>query len=312
LAKFDKPAFKRSLAGNFPVGLLVWWFFKGRNPRLLAHAVLKASSLKPVGLNAKIRYRMANDRRSILKLCANKWTAREIVMSKVGPKYLPGLHQVLTSAYEVDWELLPEAFVAKAAWRSGGTFICLPIAAWGSPSRLDPEVPRLVGSRNALSRQDFVDFFGRLGSDYSWEPGRFPEWAYAGGSEKIMIEEFINDGSDQLPKDYKFFCFEGVPRFIQVDFPLKPLRDIYSVEWQKIPVNISYPNSPWKLDQPLNFPEMLRLARIMSLGLDFLRVDMYNVNGRIFIGELTCYPEGGVGQIKPRSYDKIWGEYWTI
>lgn len=268
--------------------------------------------MRPKGLNSKIRFRMAYDRREHLRIFASKIESKKFIAQRVGVAYLPTLYQVCQNPRDIAWKSLPDSFVAKASWRSGGTVICLPSNSFDGKVRFDSQFPRLITSKNNMTQEQLTSFFMKLDFDYLWQPGRFPEWAYGGAPRFVLIEEFLGNREGRIPRDYKFFCFSGKVNFIQVDFPLEPFRDIYTRDWVKLPVRITYKNSQSKLTPPANLPKMLHLAEILSQGWDFLRVDMYNVDGRIVAGELTCYPEGGTGKIRPRSFDRRWGELWDV
>ena len=129
---------------------------------------------------------------------------------------------------------------------------------------------------------------------------------------RIIAEEYIEpEGSGDL-RDYKFFCFNGKVMLIQVDFDRfsEHKRNIYDTKWNYIPAFIHYPTHPEiKISCPENLDEMILIAEKLSHKIPFLRVDLYNVNGHIYFGELTFYHGSGFEIITPESFEYQLGEY---
>jgi hypothetical protein len=136
-------------------------------------------------------------------------------------------------------------------------------------------------------------------------------WAYKNITPAIMVEEFLEENGN-VPLDYKFFCFSGRAEFIQMNF------DRFGDAWEKTLDREFMPLDLWQgtrqyegeISRPNNFAKMIRVAETLSEGLDFIRVDMYNVRDRLYVGELSCYPGGGRIRFIPRKYDFILGEKW--
>lgn len=128
----------------------------------------------------------------------------------------------------------------------------------------------------------------------------------------------INDGvlkitKEEELKDYKFFCFNGRVEFFKIDFDrfIGHKANYYDRDMNLLPFGeAAYPPSPSKqLEMPQNFDQMIALAEKLSKGLPFLRVDFYNINGKIFFGELTFFPAGGMGKFEPEEWDYKLGNW---
>ena len=131
---------------------------------------------------------------------------------------------------------------------------------------------------------------------------------------KIIVEEFLSKDGKTPPSDYKFFCFDGIPKFIQVDSDRyrRHTRDLYDVSWNRVPAKLRYPTTPdgdipRASPRPAALEEMLDIATRLSRAFSFVRVDMYVTAGGVKVGELTHCPEGANGRISPFSAETVLG-----
>lgn len=136
-------------------------------------------------------------------------------------------------------------------------------------------------------------------------------WAYKNIKPSILIESFIGDDG-QVPTDYKFFCFSGRAEFLQMNFDRfgNPFEKTLDRDFKPLDLWTGEKQYRDKISRPDNYHEMISLAETISDNLPFIRVDLYNIKGRIFFGELTCYPGGGMVEWKPREYDYLFGKKW--
>lgn len=242
---------------------------------------------KPKSFYEKIQWLKLHDRREKYHMMADKYGVRNYVEDKVGSKYLIPLIGHWNAIEEVDEALLPEKFVIKCTHDSQSVRIC------NDKDDFDfDEIKR--------------DFSKALTIDYS-KYGR--EWAYSGIVPSIIAEELLTDQSGVELKDYKFFCFNGEPKVIQVDYNrfTGHKRRMFSPDWKQLDVKITYPDDPnVVLEKPDKLDEMLEICRKLSADMYFLRVDLY-FNGEIYVGELTFYPGGGFEPIEPYEVDLEWG-----
>ena len=146
------------------------------------------------------------------------------------------------------------------------------------------------------------------------------EWPYKDVPKRIIAEKFMapEKSPDSVLKssellDFKFFCFNGKVRFFKVDFGrfVEHHANYYSPEGELLEFGEKgiEPDSNYPIELPDNLKEMISLAERLSKNKPFLRVDFYNVNGKIFFGELTFYPASGMGKWTTEEADMKIGDY---
>lgn len=244
----------------------------------------------PTTFSEKITYKKLFNRDPLLTRLADKFSVREYVAERVGNAYLPELLFVTDCPAAINFTLLPNSFVIKATHGSGWDIIIK-----------DKANVDTLAIRQQLSqwlRENYY-YFGR-------------EWCYKNIQPQIIIEEFLSDESGSIPYDYKFFCFNGTAKIIQVDVDRfeNHKRNLYDTNWEKLNIKLMYQNFEFPLPAPNNLTEMIFIAEKLSAGLDFVRVDLYNIGGTIYFGELTHYPGNGFERFEPKEYDKFLGTYW--
>lgn len=247
----------------------------------------------PHNFTEKMLARLLFDRSPRLTFFADKVTVREHVRDRLGgTEHLTTLYAVIDEPSEIRHLELPAQFVMKPNHLSGAVKIV------NNGATVDgAELEALAAS-----------WFRR---NYFHEHG---EWAYRNIKPRVMFEELLHpDGG--TPVDYKFHCFDGEPRFLSLisgRFGARQTLDIYDMDFHPVPTRFEdLPLSePQVTVPPPNFAQMLDIARKLSAGVGYVRVDLYNILGRIVFGELTNYPGGGRLKFKPRMWDRIWGDYW--
>jgi len=247
----------------------------------------------PQTFNEKIAYKILFDRRPLLTLVADKIRVRDYVKQRVGDACLTRLYQTCRTPQEIDWSALPRRFIVKASHGSGMTAIV------HDKEEVD---------RGAL----FRTLEGWLHTNYYYACRR--EWAYRDITPTLMLEELLTDKRGHVPVDFKFFVFDGRATYLQIDLDRfsQHTRTLYNRDLQRLDVKFHYPTYEGQFDFPANIAEMFELASRLASGFDFIRVDLYNVAGRIFFGELTNYPEEGRGVFDPPEYDAIFGAQWRL
>jgi hypothetical protein len=217
----------------------------------------------------------------------DKYEVRKFIAEKIGDKYLVPLLGLYNNADKIDFATLPQSFVIKTTHGSGWNIIV--------PDKSKLDIQSAKSMLNKWANLSFYDVFH--------EP------IYRPIKGRLVIEQFLNEASGDL-KDYKFFCFNGVPEFVQVDSErfIQHKRDLYTLNWNKIAVKYGYANLPREADRPEKLDEMIFLARQLSDGFPFVRVDLYFTNGNIYFGEMTFTPENGMVPFTPTQYDYELGE----
>jgi hypothetical protein len=270
----------------------------------------------PLTFNDKVRRKMAYDRRPILRTFQDRVEVRDYVERTVGAEYLTELLAVARDPARIAWDGLPEEYVAKVNHACKGMVL---VDRTADPGRLLPEATpddweRLrIHPRNADPARLVPVFRGWLGREYS-----DAEWAYRDLDRRVLVEELLRDSRMGPPLDYKFYVFNGRCRAILVDswsdtdldgFQITAL-DLFSPEWEHLPVKVLVPKAVVPPARPPRLAEMVALAEALAAPVDMLRVDLYAVDDRIVVGELTSYPGGGHHYFDPPAYDYVWGAYW--
>ena len=245
---------------------------------------------QPRTFNEKVQWRKLYDRRPIYQLLSDKVAARDYVAARVGPECLVPTLGVFEKPEDIPWTELPTPYVIKAAHGCGWNLFVF------DPAEADP--PEMTGT---LRRWLKTNHYYR---------GR--EWAYKHIPRRIIIERFVGSGRD-APDDFKFFCFDGVPQAIyllQNRFD-QPTITFFDTGWTVLPFSMKYPRGPGG-PAPSALAEMLGIARNLSEGFDFLRVDLYCIDGRVYCGELTVYPGCGLDPFAPPAADEWLGRFWKL
>jgi len=297
------------------LGYLIRKFARGMSPEPLALFIMRAKAKNPKTFNHKILYKMAYDRREVLSLCADKLAVRDYVSQKIGAKYLTTLFANFGQSAQIDHSELPRNFVLKPNHSSGAALIVgdfvpeterRPIFSarvfrkyYIHPANLDQKsVSKLM--KFWLSR-----------SYYKYHRIAYPEWAYKNILPSVFAEELLVENG-LPPQDYRFFVFNGSCEVIMVDTPgyQGVTRDLFSKNWEKLDIRFAYPNSSIVRPKPTNLEEMITVAEKLADELDHVRVDLYNIEGRIVFGEITNYHAGGRQKFYPKNFDLELGKNW--
>ena len=245
----------------------------------------------PQTFNEKLQWLKLNDRQSVYTRMADKFAARAFVAERIGERYLIPLLGVWDDPEDIDFDTLPNKFVLKCNHNSGlGMCICKDKAS------LD-----IKQTKAALARGLRENYYLR---------GR--EWPYRDISRKIVAENFIEDANGDL-NDYKLFCFNGKVAFFKIDFDrfTDHHANYYDIHGKLLPFGevICPPVPERNLPIPDNLEKMISIAETLAQGCPFLRVDLYNVNGAVYFGEMTFFPASGMGKFTSPEWDRRMGSW---
>lgn len=246
----------------------------------------------PQTFNEKVLHRMLFDRRPVLAQLADKVACRSYVEARLGSGILPVVYHVTDNPRTIPLDELPARFVVKATHGSGWVQVVKDKAT------LD---------RDALNR--VCDSW--LNQNY-YE--KTHEWTYRDIPPRLIIEEFVDDGTGEVPRDYKLFVFDGKVAMIQVDATRFSghKRRLYSPDWEQLPVLLSYDDIEGDVGRPPHLAGMIAAAQILGADMDFVRADFYDTPERIYFGELTTTPECAMGNFRPKAFDRHFGQCWTL
>ena len=246
----------------------------------------------PKTFNEKLQWLKLHDRNPLYTTLVDKYRVKQWVANKIGEQYVIPTLAVYNSADEIDLEQLPNQFVLKCNHDSGSVVICR------DKSTFDFET-----AKKKLDKA--------MNNNFYWEAR---EWPYKDVIPMIIIEEFKEDFLHDSLVDYKFFCFDVVPRlmylsegldnhqtarmsFFDMDFNLTNCR------------RTDYKPLCYKPVKPLNFELMKYLAEQLSRGIPQIRVDFYEICGRVYFGELTFFTNGGMIPFENVEWDLRMGDW---
>jgi hypothetical protein len=246
----------------------------------------------PKSFNEKIQWLKLNYRDPLIQNCASKLLARDYVLKNCGPEILVPLVGIYESVGEIGFEDLPQRFVCKASHGSGWNIVAT-----------DKDKLNWSVESQKLKRWMATDF-SKMGR----------EWAYKDSPRKILIEHFLDGPDGQSPYDYKIFCFNGNPRFVQVDTDRFSghRRSFYDLNWQQLPFGLEYPIEIRALPRPMGLDKMIEISKKLSKQFPFVRCDLYDCRGKVYFGELTFYPGKGTERFYPRKADMDIGSMLSL
>ena len=257
--------------------------------------------------NEKIKWRMKNDRRKILTLLSDKLYLKKYSLDKF-IKVPPTLFQTVNPK-EINWKNFGDNFVLKANHGSKWNIIVRDGIIINQPRtrgmNKDCVASQLKG-RKAKEVQDVMVEIAQQWLLHKYEHG---EWAYEGISPIVYVEELLP--GNPVPDDLKFFVFHGKVRLCHVDTGrFNEFRStVYTADWKPLEATIDYPQGPIQ-NPPRNLNELLHTASSLSMGLDFVRVNLYNIDNQIYLGEMTFYPGAGKSVFNPPTLNEFLGHWW--
>lgn len=253
----------------------------------------KLDLINPKYFDEKVWWLKLNNRDPLLTVCSDKYAVREYVAENGLADILIPLVDVCEKPSEIDFEKYDGEVIVKCNHNSGGhIFYNEKNPPSNKELKLQLKMIEYIFKRNAyvLSR----------------------EWNYKNIKKRIVVERVIRDKEGNLPLDYKFMCFDGEPRLLFLDLGVinsnrtynhNYPRNIYDMEFNLLPVLETRPNAEYQVEKPQNFERMVEIARKLSKPFPFCRVDLYNVDGQVYFGEITFYHGGGCNNIQPEEWD---------
>lgn len=246
----------------------------------------------PRTYNEKLLWLKLHNKKREYSIMVDKYEVKGYVREILGEEYIIPTLGIYNKFNEIDFQTLPDKFVLKCTHDSGGVFIC------NDKKHFDiNKVRRKIDE--SLKKNFYYDF---------------REYPYKDVSPRIIVEQFMVDESGVELKDYKFFCFNGEPRMLLLasDRSNGTRMNFYDMNFALLPVyRKEHPNSNDFITKPKGFEEMIKLAKILSKDIPHVRVDFYDINGKIYFGELTFFSASGLVPFYPQEWNEIIGN-WLI
>lgn len=274
----------RSLYRFIPDKLYIEWIFYRRMN-------YKLNLRNPKTYSEKLQWIKLYDRNPLYTTIVDKYAAKEYIANAVGKEYVIPTIGVWDRFEDIDFESLPQSFVLKTTHDSGGVFICK------DKNNCDFEKAKIVINSS-------------MSTDY-YLKGR--EWPYKNVPRKIIAEEYLEDEKTGELRDYKFFCFRGEVKalFVATDRQNRsePCFDFFDAEYNHLDIKNGHPLADVIPEKPVKFDNMKKIASKLSENFCEVRVDFYEVNGTIYVGELTLFHHGGWMKFEPESWDRTFGDW---
>ena len=248
----------------------------------------------PKSFNEKIQWLKLYNRDPLYTTLVDKYAVKKWVAERVGEEYIIPTLGVWNDVKDIDFNSLPEQFVLKTTNGSGGNDVV--VCKNKKNFKKDHVVARLSKS---LKKNVYRDL---------------REWPYKNIRPRIIAEKYMEDENGEL-LDYKFFCFGGSVKCLQVDYDrfVEHHRNIYDLNWNLLPFSIKYPSKIGTvIKKPQHLDRMIAIAQELSKGFPHVRVDLYNVSGKIFFGELTFYHGSGFERFNPDAWNMKFGEWLDL
>ena len=252
----------------------------------------KLNLKNPKTYNEKLQWLKLYDRNPLYTKLVDKYEVKNIVADIVGDKYVIPTLGVWDRFDDIDFGALPDQFVLKCTHDSGGLVIVT------DKSKFD-----LESAKKKIENALVTNFYKKS-----------REWPYKNVPHRIIAEQFMIDNDLGELRDYKFFCFNGEPKYLFIASDRNKAGqevkfDYFDIDFNRLPLRQAvHPNSTYLIERPQKYEEMIGLVSQLSKGIPQVRIDLYEVNGQVYFGEYTFFHHGGMVPFIPEEYDYIWGK----
>lgn len=246
----------------------------------------------PRTFSEKLQWLKLYDRKPIYTTMVDKYEVKKYVADAIGEEYIIPTLGVWESFDEIDFDELPEQFVLKCTHDSGGLVIC-----------------RDKSKLNKAAAKEKIDRC--MKRNYYWANR---EWPYKDVKPRIIAEQYMEDKETAELRDYKFFSFDGETKamFIATERASETEEtkfDFFDMDYNHLDFRNGHPNATVLPAKPQNFELMHTLADKMSVGIPQVRIDFYEVNGRVYFGEMTFFHWSGLKPFEPAEWDRTFGDW---
>lgn len=245
----------------------------------------------PQSFNEKLQWLKLHDHNPLYTTLVDKYRVKEWVANKIGAEYVIPTLAVWQRADDIDISSLPNRFVLKCNHDSGSIIICKDKATFD------------LNVAKELFKKSLKKNFYYAG----WE------WPYKKVKPCVFAEAYMEDEITHDLRDYKFFCFDGEAKYLfiaseRMNKNTETRFDFFDRKYNHIDVTSGHPNADVLPKKPVSYEKMLALADKLSEGIPHVRVDLYEINGKVYFGEMTFYHWGGFKPFNPQKWDYIFGD----
>lgn len=247
----------------------------------------------PKTYNEKLQWLKLHDRRAEYTTLVDKYKVKQYVAKRIGEDYVIPVLGLWDHFDQIDFSALPDQFVLKCTHDSGGIVICK-----------DKKQFDIFSAKKKLEKSLKFDYYLRSGR----------EWPYQNVKPRIMAEAYMEDSKTKELRDYKFFAFDGEVKALYIaterQNPNEETKfDFYDMEFNHLDIVWGHLNSAKAIEKPKHFELMRQLASQLSKGIPHVRVDFYEVDGRVYFGEFTFFTYSGMTPFVPDKWERIFGEW---
>lgn len=285
---FDQKHFLAALLGRFggwlPDETYIRWDYYLNHSRSI-------NLTNPQRYTEKLQWLKLYYRDPLWTQMVDKYAVKALVSGRVGAEHVAPVYGRWERAQDIDWGKLPARFVLKTNHDSGnnGVFI--------------------VKDKSQINKHQLIRRINQSLKRDTSRAGR--EWPYRDVPRCVFAEQYLEDATGEL-RDYKFFCFDGEVKYLFIATERQSggevKFDYFDADFNHLDIVQRHPMSGKKIEKPAMFDQMKDLAAKLSIGLPEVRVDLYEVDGRIYFGEYTFFHHGGIAPFHPDKWDFIWGE----
>ncbi len=268
------------------------WWLDDKSYIKLKYRLMVKSKLNlenPLTFNEKLQWLKLYDRKPEYTKMVDKYEAKKYVANIIGKKYIIPTLGIYNKFEEIDFEKLPDKFVIKPTHTSGDIFVC--------------------------KDKNEIDYKKLKKEVKKWLKRKYyylhREWPYKNIKPRIIIEEYMENESKEELKDYKIFCFNSEPKVTLVcSNRFQELKEtFFDNDWKELDVTEGGHEKEKNIQKPINFEKMKELAKILSNNIPAGRIDLYEINGQIYFGEITIYPKSGYEEFSDERYNVLWGNW---
>lgn len=271
-------------------------------PERLAIKILFFANMKrfpnlacPKTYNEKLQWLKINYKNPSYTQLVDKYSVKNYVKDKIGEEYVIPTLGVWDNFDSINFNFLPDRFVLKCTHDSGGIVICK------DKSKLD-----IKQIRKKIEKALNTNFYYKT-----------LEWPYKNVKPRIIAEKYMEDTITQELRDYKFFCFNGRVKamFIATERQKQNSEvkfDFFDRNFNHLDLKHGHDNAEIIPNRPVQFNKMIELAEILSKGIPHVRVDFYEVDCKIYFGELTFFHHGGWTPFSPEKWDYVFGSWLVL
>ena len=246
----------------------------------------------PQTFNEKLQWMKLYDRKPEYTMMVDKFEVKDYVSKMIGEGHVIPTLGVWDRPEDINWDCLPNKFVLKTTHGGGNTGVIV------------------CKDKSKLDRADAISRLNRSMKQDLFKSQR--EWPYKNVKRRILAETYMEDEKTKELRDYKFFAFDGEVKalFIATDRGSGDVKfDYFDADFKHLNLIQQHPMSGLQIERPVCFHEMKNIASKLSAGLPQVRVDLYEVNGKVFFGEYTFFHHGGVVPFHPEIWDYEFGSW---